>query len=321
MELEWSKRIELIVLLKELQVKTKILEIFFCVSLRFRNAQVITKGIEKIAVALHNDFPMVCERICSAGGSGVKRLVDDPEALLESLSIVASALGQKLETVWSTVCSAGGSGVKRLVDDPEALLGSLSIVASALGQKLETVWSTVCSAGRTAIGRLVDDPFHFLDALESVAAVIEISAWYVFLLFTGSQIWCMLIDEPVAISGILSSTPIDNYALVKLVGTASVNFWRSTEVRGAAQAHLTLQTPWAKIKTILSRKGVYTKDKFDTAIFELTPEDTSMIYTKRVVKTKRRRSSEIEKEHACNVCPKCYGSAKALTLHIKTKHS
>ena len=55
-ELEWSKRIELIVLLKERHVKRKILEIFFCVSLRFRNAQVITTGIEKIAVALHSDF-------------------------------------------------------------------------------------------------------------------------------------------------------------------------------------------------------------------------------------------------------------------------
>ncbi len=131
----------------------------------------------------------------------------------------------------------------------------------------------------------------------------------------------MLIDEPVAISGILSDTPIDNYALVKLAGTASVNFWRNTEVRGAAQVHLALQTPWAKIKTVLSRAGVDTKDKFDTAIFELTPEDISMIYIKRVVKTKRRRSFEIEKEYAYNVCPKCYGSVTALTLHIKTKHS
>ena len=176
-------------------------------------------------------------------------------------------------------------------------------------------------SGGSGVKRLVDDPYHFLDALKSVADVIEKSAWEVFLLFTGSPLFCMLIDEPKSVGKILSDTPLDSYALIKLQGPASNNFWCNAEVRGAAQAHLDLETPWAKIKTILSREGVDTKDKFDTAIFELTPEDTSKIYTKRVDKTMRRRSSEIKKEYACNDFPKCYGSAKALTLHIKRKHS
>jgi hypothetical protein len=48
-------------------------------------------------------------------------------------------------------------------------------------------------------------------------------------------------------------------------------------VRGAAQAHL-INEDWVKIKAVLSNQAVDTAEKFDTAIFKLTPEDTPQIY-------------------------------------------
>jgi hypothetical protein len=61
------------------------------------------------------------------------------------------------------------------------------------------------------------------------------------------SLWCQLINEPESVGRILSDTSHDNYALVKLNGSAEVNFWRNAEVRGTAQAHLALKTPWPKI--------------------------------------------------------------------------
>jgi hypothetical protein len=128
-----------------------------------------------------------------------------------------------------------------------------------------------------------------------------------------------LIDELESVCKILSDTSHDNYALVKLNGSAEVNFWRNAEVRGAAQAHLALETPWAKIKAVLSNQEV----NFDTAISELTPEDTPRVYAKRATKTMRRSSDQIDRKHTyciCGECGKPYGTKQALRLHIKLKH-
>jgi hypothetical protein len=76
-------------------------------------------------IALDHDFHPVCERVGSAGGSAIKRLVDEPLVLLESLQTVASKLGQGLGKVWAAVCSEGGSAIKRLVDEPLVLLAFL----------------------------------------------------------------------------------------------------------------------------------------------------------------------------------------------------
>jgi hypothetical protein len=99
-----------------------------------------------------------------------------------------------------------------------------------------------------------------------------------------------LIDAAESVGEILSEIPQDNYVLVKLNGTAEKNFWRNAEVREAAQAHLAMDTPWSKIKAVLSNRGVDTAEKFDTAISERTAGDTPQIYAKRTSKTRRRRS-------------------------------
>ncbi len=101
-------------------------------------------------------------------------------------------------------------------------------------------------------------------------------------MFTGcsSSLWYQLINEPDSVGKILSDTPYDNYALVKLDGRAELNFWRNAEVRGAAQAHL-INEDWAKIKAVLSNQAVDTAEKFNIAISKLTAEDTAQIYVKR----------------------------------------
>ncbi len=83
--------------------------------------------------------------------------------------------------------------------------------------------------------------------------------------------------DPDSVGKILSDTPYDNYALVKLDGRAEPNFWRNAEVRGVAQAHL-INEDWAKIKAVLSNQAVDTAEKFDIAISKLTAEDTAQIY-------------------------------------------
>ncbi len=161
-----------------------------------------------------------------------------------------------------------------------------------------------------------------MDALKIVADEIDMSAWEVFFLYAGcsGSLWVQLIDEPESVGQILSDTTHDNYAfLVKLNGSAAVNFWRNAEVRGAAQAHLALEIPWAKIKAVLSKQEVNTAEKFDTAISELTPEDTPQVYTKRATKTMRRSSDQLDRKHICDECGKPYGTKKALRLHIKLK--
>jgi hypothetical protein len=167
----------------------------------------------------------------------------------------------------------------------------------------------------------VDDSNHFVNALNVVGTKINLSAWEVFCLYTGCSktLWCKLIDEAELVGVILSETSQDDYALVKLNGTAENNFWRNTEVRRAAQAQLALDTPWAKIKAILSNHGVDTAEKFHTAFSELTVKDTPQIYAKRVSKTVRRPSDQIAKKHQCDVCGTGYGTKKALRLHIKKK--
>jgi hypothetical protein len=108
--------------------------------------------------------------------------------------------------------------------------------------------------------------------------------------------------------------------LVKLNGSAAVNFWRNAGIRGAVQAHLALETPWDKIKAVLSNQDVETAEKFDTAIFELTPEDTPQVYAKRATKTIRRSSDQLDRKHICDECDKPYATKKALRRHIKLKH-
>jgi hypothetical protein len=235
---------------------------------------------------------------------------------------VASKLGQDLDKVWATVCSSGGCSVKRLVDDPLLFHQSLQTVASKLGQDLDKVWATVCSSGGCAVKRLVDDPDHFMTALKIVANEIKMSEWGLFFLFTGCSdcLWSMIIDEAESVGEILSETSQDNYVLVKLNGTAEKNFWRNAEVRGAAQAHLAMDTSWSKIKAVLSNRGVDTAEKFDTAMSELTAEDTPQKYAPRTNKTMRRRSDQIEKLHQCDLCAKSYGTKQALHLHITRKH-
>jgi hypothetical protein len=105
-EQEWVKRIELVSFLNKQRVKKETLELFFCASLRFNSVQVIKKGIADFVGALHGDFPLVCERVGSSGGSAVSRLVDDPRLFLQSLQTVASKLGQNLDKVWATVCAS-----------------------------------------------------------------------------------------------------------------------------------------------------------------------------------------------------------------------
>jgi hypothetical protein len=117
-------------------VKKETLELFFCASLRFHSIQVIKKGIADFVGALHNDFPLVCERVGSSGDSAVFRLVDDPRLFLQSLQTVTSKLGQNPDKVWATVRSSGDSAVSRLVDEPWLFLQSLQTVASKLGQNL-----------------------------------------------------------------------------------------------------------------------------------------------------------------------------------------
>ena len=106
MEQEWVKRIELVSFLNKQMVKKETLELFFCASLRFNSVQVIKKGIAEFVGALNGDFPLVCERVGSSGGSAVSRLVDDPRLFLQSLQTVASKLGQNLDKVWATVCAS-----------------------------------------------------------------------------------------------------------------------------------------------------------------------------------------------------------------------
>jgi hypothetical protein len=184
------------------------------------------------------DYSLLLRRF----GRNASGLVDDPQLLLASLQTVASQLSQALGKVWATVCSSGGSAVTCLVDDPQLLLASLQTVASQLGQALGKVWATVCSSGGSAVKRLVDDPDHFVNALNVVADKINLSAWEVFCLYTGcsDSLWGQLIDEAESVGVILSETSQDNYALVKLNGTAEKNFWRNTEVRRSAQAQLAL---------------------------------------------------------------------------------
>jgi hypothetical protein len=167
----------------------------------------------------------------------------------------------------------------------------------------------------------VDDPIHFVNALNVVGTKINLSAWEVFCLCAGcsDSLWVKLIDEPESVGQILSDTTHDNYALVKLSGSAAVNFWRNAGIRGAVQAHLALETPWAKIKAVLSNQDVDTAEKFDTAISELTPEDTPQVYAKRATKTMRRSSDQLDRKHICDECGKPYGTKKALRLHIKLK--
>jgi hypothetical protein len=161
-----------------------------------------------------------------------------------------------------------------------------------------------------------------VDALKIVADEIKMTLYEVFCLYTGcsDSIWSQLIDDAETVGKILKDTSHDNYALVKLNGCAEKNFWRNTEVRGAAQAQLTLETPWAKIKAVLSYQWVDTAEKFDTAISELTPEDTPKILTKRQEKTIRRPSNQIDKFYKCTKCNKCYGANKNLQQHIRNKH-
>jgi hypothetical protein len=205
---------------------------------------------------------------------------------------VALKLGKELPSVWTTICASGNSGVKRLVDDPQLFLHSLQTVALKLGKELPSVWTTLLSSGKETNKLLFEDPDRFVDALIIVADENSMSAWEVFCMFAGcsSSLWYQLINEPDSVGKILSDTPYDNYALVKLNGRAELNFWRNTEVRGAAQAHLALETPWAKIKAVLSNQDVDTAEKFDTAISKLTPEDTPQVYAKRATKTMRRSS-------------------------------
>jgi hypothetical protein len=248
--------------------------------------------------------------------------VDDPKLFLASLKSVASQLGQAPDQVWTTVCASGNSAVKRLVDDPKLFMASLQSVASQLGQAPDQVWTTVCASGGSAVKRLVDDHKHFVNALNVVADKINLSAWEVLCLYAGcsDSLWGQFIDEAESVGVILSETSQDNYALVKLNGTAEKNFWRNTEVRRAAQAQLALNTPWAKIKAILSSHGVDTAEKFNTALSNLTVKETPQIYAKRVSKTLRRHSDQIAKKHKCDVCGTGYGTKKALRLHIKKKH-
>jgi hypothetical protein len=67
---------------------------------------------------------------------------------------------------------------------------------------------------------------------------------------------------------------------------------------------LALYTPWAKIKAVLSNRGVDTADKFETAISELKAGDTPQIYAKRTSKTMRRRSDKIEKQVSVTYVPR-----------------
>ncbi len=90
---------------------------------------------------------------------------------------MASKLDQGLGKAWATVYSAGRSAIKRLVDEPLVLLESLQTVTSKLDQGLGKAWATVCSAGSSAIKRLVEDPDRFLVVLNTVANEIEMSAW------------------------------------------------------------------------------------------------------------------------------------------------
>ncbi len=104
-EQEWVKRIELVSFLNKQRVKKETLELFFYASLRFNSVQVIKKGIADFVGALHDDFPLVCERVGSSCNSAVSRLVDEPRLFLQSLQTVASKLGQNLVKVWAaTVC-------------------------------------------------------------------------------------------------------------------------------------------------------------------------------------------------------------------------
>jgi hypothetical protein len=232
------------------------------------------------AVPAGGPWPRSWVRSCTRS-----RLQSAPRAILASsasstircfsLRTVASKLGKELHSVWATICSSGDSGVKRLVDDLLLFLQFPQIVASKLGKELHSVWTTVCSSGEWAVKHLVEDPDRFVDALIIVADENSMSAWEVFCMFAGcsSSLWYQLINEPDSVGKILSDTPYDNYALVKLDGRAETNFWRNAEVRGAAQAHL-INEDWAKIKAVLSNQAVDTAEKFDTAISILTPEDT-----------------------------------------------
>jgi hypothetical protein len=206
--------------------------------------------------------------------------VDDPRVFLQSLETVALKLGKALPSVWTTICTS--RSIHFLVDAPLRFLQSLQTVASKLGKELPSVWTTLLSSGKETNKLLFGDPDRFVDALVIVADKNSMSAWDVFCMFTGcsSSLWHQLINEPDSVGKILSDTPYDNYALVKLDGRAELNFWRNAEVRGAAQAHL-INEDWAKIKAVLSNQAVDTAEKFNIAISKLTAEDTAQIYVKR----------------------------------------
>jgi hypothetical protein len=272
------------------------------------------QSLQNVASQLGKELPSVWTTICASGNSSVKRLVDDPLLFLRSMQIVASKLGKVLPSVWTTICASRNSSVKRIIDNPLRYMQSLQTVASKLGMELHSVWTqichsrsvrflvdeplrfykslqtvasklgkelqsvytTICSSGKWAVKRLVEGPDRFVDALIIVAEENSMSAWDVFCMLAGcsSMLWNQLINEPDSVGKILSDTPYDNYALVKLVGQAETNFWRNAEVRGAAQAHLIDKKDWAKIKAVLSNQAVDTAEKFDIAISKLKPEDT-----------------------------------------------
>ncbi len=80
---------------------------------------------------------------------------------------MASKLGKELPSVLTTICTSGGSGVKRLVDDPLLFLQSLQTVTSKLGKELSSVWTTICTSGNSGVQRLVHDPLFFLQSLQT----------------------------------------------------------------------------------------------------------------------------------------------------------
>jgi hypothetical protein len=123
-----------------------------------------------------------------------------------------------------------------------------------LGYSLLPGWSCRQAPRRRPGTRIV---LCFVDALKIVAEEIKMSSWEVFHLYTGysGSLWGQLIDEAESVGKILNDTLHDNYALVKVNGWAEKNFWQNAEVRGAAQAQLALETPWAKIKTVLTSNG------------------------------------------------------------------